>query len=479
MLVRSEKNSFAPINRIPPEILSLLLDYYDEKVTDRSLITLTHVCRRWRDIFTSRSSLWTQLRFTNIDKTRAYIQRSQSSPLELYLNEESIDEAFNPVISHLHRLISLTIHAYDPQNVLGHFRNHAPLLEKLEINSTRDWVLDATLFNGDLSSLRKLRLAGVITYFPWKRLANLQVVNLKAKRHSYRTSQILDFFESAPLLHTISLQYPMPDSSDAPPDRIATLRHLKVLTINPPPPQSAFLLRHLRIPSGASLVSEFFFDGEESPLLDFLPERSPNLKNLSHITSVKLWFDLQLKYIQLSGPSGSLRVLVEWGHFWEPSYARDCKILCSLSRQMPPTVQRLTVSMYEHSGPVEAEENPIFQMLSSMSNLRTLTLIDCNYLPFMVALDPEQHSPDLVLCPNMEELIIYAHEWSLFEVNHLIAMAEGRASGGAKLSSIIFVDLGSCGQREEMFRLREHVAYVEYRIEDKPPTWDDPPGESE
>ena len=33
-LVRSLKNSFAPINRIPPEILSLIPDYYDEHDAD-------------------------------------------------------------------------------------------------------------------------------------------------------------------------------------------------------------------------------------------------------------------------------------------------------------------------------------------------------------------------------------------------------------------------------------------------------------
>ena len=44
-LVRSVKNSFAPVTRIPPEILSDIPDYYDEDDVDQDLITLTHVCR--------------------------------------------------------------------------------------------------------------------------------------------------------------------------------------------------------------------------------------------------------------------------------------------------------------------------------------------------------------------------------------------------------------------------------------------------
>jgi hypothetical protein len=56
-LVRSMKNSLAPINRVPPEILSLIPDYCCEDDMDRDLVALTHVCRSWRDTFISRSSL--------------------------------------------------------------------------------------------------------------------------------------------------------------------------------------------------------------------------------------------------------------------------------------------------------------------------------------------------------------------------------------------------------------------------------------
>ena len=43
-LVRSIKNSLTPVNRIPPEILSLIPDHYDEDHADRDLIASTHVC---------------------------------------------------------------------------------------------------------------------------------------------------------------------------------------------------------------------------------------------------------------------------------------------------------------------------------------------------------------------------------------------------------------------------------------------------
>ena len=125
------------------------------------------------------------------------------------------------------------------------------------------------------------------------------------------TTQMLDFLESAPLLHTVSFRYPMSSSSGAPPGRTIPLRHLKVFTIDADPPHS-ILLHHLNIPIGASLVSKVYFLSGEFLLLDYLPKRSPNFSNISHITTVNLPFDPGRWFVQLSGPSGSLRMLGRW-----------------------------------------------------------------------------------------------------------------------------------------------------------------------
>jgi len=57
-------------------------------------------------------------------------------------------------------------------------------------------------------------------------------------------------------------------------------------------------------------------------------------------------------------------------------------------------------------------------------------------------------------------------------------MTKNRALGGTKLSSITIVGLGEPVPDREMFELREHVAHMECRVEDAPPTWDHIPGES-
>ena len=233
-LVRSIKNLFAPINRVPPEILSLLPDYCCEIATGLDLIALTHICRSWRDTFTSHSSLWTRLNFKDIEKICTYIQCSRSSPLEFYLEGDTIiHDVFSLVIPHIPQLKSLTVNAYTLPSVLEHFHCHVPLLEKLDISvsTAARVVLDSSLFNRDLSSLRDLRLGGVITRLPWKNLANLQVFDLNTPVHTYRTTQHLDIFESAPLLHTVFLTCSMPSSSDAPLGQIVRLPRLKTFSI--------------------------------------------------------------------------------------------------------------------------------------------------------------------------------------------------------------------------------------------------------
>ena len=479
-LVRSLKNSFAPINRIPPEVLSTIPDYYLEDGTDRTLIALTHVCRGWRDAFVSRSSLWSSLDFTNVDKTLTYIQRSQSSPLNIRLGlREAIDVDFAPITPHVRRLKSLTIKAHALPTVLTSFRFHTPPLEKLCINiiAPREPVLDSTLFNkGYLPSLRELRLGGVVMGFPWKNLANLQIFDFQSRFDGYSTTQILDFFESAPLLHTVSLRYPMPSLSNAAPGRIVPLHHLKVFTIDTDPLHS-ILLRHLHIPIGASLVSRFSFRGVESPFLDYLPDRSANFSNLSHITTINLLFNPGRGFVLLSGPSGSLRMIAEWARRGDPSLdTKPHQILRSLGHLTISTVQRLTIFAYSHSRPAKAEECPIFQTLSSMNDLRTLVMIDCNNRPFTCALDPQKNPSSLILCSKMEELVLYIKIWDVFDIRFLIKMAKNRASRGAKLSLIRFVDRRGRGLREEALKLGEHVTHVEYRVDDTLPAWDDIPG---
>ena len=358
-LTRFLKNSLAPVNRIPHDVLSLIPYYCAKDYADRSLITLTHVCRGWRETFTARSSLWTRLDFLNIDKTRTYIQRSKSAPLHVCLQglgrSASTDSGLYLVVPHVCRLKSLVIHSKTLPDIPTYFRHQAPLLEELEIltASPDAPILDSTMFDGDLSSLRGLSLRGVVTHLPWKNLTHLRNFHLCCPPgHEVTVTRLLDVFESAPFLHRVAVENAIPNSSDAPRERIVPLRHLNSLAIDAFP---SVLLNHLHIPIGASLVLGDRFRGEESPLLDYLPDKSPNLKNLSHINMVNFSFDFDSKYTQLSGPSGCLRLAAYWDN-WE--FAVDHRIFCSISPPILFTIQRPAVSKYLHPVRIGVEEYP-------------------------------------------------------------------------------------------------------------------------
>lgn len=470
-MVRSLKNSFLPISRIPPEVLSLIPDYCEEEYVDRASITLTHVCRRWREAFISRSTLWTHLDCMDVDKTRTYIQRSKSSPLRIFIfdtwGKRCPNHAFSLVIPHISRIRSLMILAGAIPDLLRHFCCHPPLLEELDINITLlpTLTIDNAMFGGDLSPLRRLTLIGVVTHLPWRNMAKLTVFKLHCPlMYEVAVTRILDFFESVPLLNTVDVTNSIPDSSDAPPGRTVSLRHLKTLSIATGPVHS--ILSHLRIPIGASLRVWTTFGSQTSPLLSYLPETSFNILSLSHIAAVDLCFHLEDKCVQLSGPSGSLRLFARWTNRRIPLSTMDHRILRSLGPRVCSTTQRLVILGYINRSPADTEGCPIFHTLSSMNNLRTLVLSQCYHRPFLFALDPGKNSSKQVLCPDLKEIVFYTASWGY--AGSLIGMAKRRAVKGVKLLSIKMIGLGAPPMDANVVKLREYVTQVEYRGDTAP-----------
>jgi hypothetical protein len=478
------KNSFAPINRIPGAILSLIPNYCERRDADKDLITLTHVCRAWRGLFISHPSLWARLDLTNVDKTRAYIKRSRSSPLDLVLCEGEgehkpyLEDAFRLAVPHLRRLKFLTISGTSDhfQNLSKYLSPSVHVLKELTISltCTPAPTLDNMLSTWDLSSLRTLTLGGVITHLPLKNLRSLTTFELSwAPDNAITMARLLDFLESAPRLRDITLCHSIPTSSNAPPGQVVPLPHLKKLTVFADPVHS-ILLNHLSIPAGASLVLGFKFSGDKSPLPDCLPKTTKDLKNLFWITTVNLRFDKVEKSAQLTGPSGEIHIFGCWEGEAKmtPSLDLDRQILQSLSYFPLCLTRRLAITKYEPSTVTEINESPPYHVFLCTRALRTLTLIRCNSLPFILALDPGLNPLKLVPCLHLEELVLYVETRNAFNIPELINMAKERALKGAKLRSVTIVGLDELVSGKEVFKLREHVEHVEYRFEEESPEWD-------
>jgi hypothetical protein len=464
-LIRSWRNRLAPINQIPPEILSLVPDFWDMNERDQDVITLTHVCRTWREMFTSRSALWTDFDCIDEDKTRVYLERSKSSPIRLQLARDgglTPSDPFFEIIPHaIGRLKSLYIEGTPEylKDIIAQLSHPAPLLETLLIHGgcesqpRRSPALTPTLFNRDISSLRELCLVSVLTELPWRSMVNLTLFVLAyMSPGEVSVTQVLDFLEGAPHLGEIQLHFTTLTSCTQD-ERLVSPVCLKRIEINSCGP-SSLLLNHLLIPVGAELTIEA--ESLSSLIRDHLPRSLDNLRNFSNFTTIRLDLDRSNPGIQFSGPNGQVNTTT-------PASRTDptCLALESLAQFDTSKIERLEIER----GDPPSSESPCRALLP-MKALRTLTLSQCNSPhTFIGALHPDMSSSEAVVCPKLEELTLMLRtDGKIFDIKRVTGMAAARASKGAKLKSVRII-----GQdkfvRTDVLELEEHVLHVECGLE--------------
>jgi len=390
----------------------------------------------------SRASLWTNLDCANLEKTRVYLERSKSSPIHLSLYRHGCLDPFIEIIPHtIERLKSL---GFDPmagglQRITAHLSRPTPLLEELTINGGNDLVLPPTLFNGDLSSLRRLHLEYVRTELPWRNMANLTSF-LLVHTSPISVGQVLDFFESAPHLREVTLYFPTPTTGDRH-GRLVPLACLKRMYASSL--LSSFLFDHLLIPVGARLTMEVDLpipSAERRP-----PKFFDNLRNLPDFTVIKLTDD---PCMQFSGPNGEV--------FMAPRVKDTCLVLDSLAYFDTSKTERLEIKCGE-----SPNSDSLYRALLPMKNLRTLVLTRCiDPHIFVQALHPSMGPSGAVVCPELEELII--EHRGMFEIKVVVGAAAARASRGVKLKTVRIVSWYKGMQAQlDVSELKKHVLHVE------------------
>ena len=111
-----------------------------------------------------------------------------------------------------------------------------------------------------------------------------------------------------------------------------------------------------------------------------------------------------------------------------------------------------------------------------MNHLRTLTLAECDNLPFICALNPEKDDSGTVACPNLEELILYIREPDWFYIFELKEMASGRTRRYVKRPALTIIGLGKT-LPWEVFTLNGYFPCIEYKADAEPPARGAPPGD--
>jgi len=436
-LIRFWRNRVAPISRIPPEILVLLPDFWDGGY--EGVIALTHVCRAWRAVFTSRSSLWTNLNCVDLNKTEVYLERSNSLLINLSLDRDNhlspFDPFFQVIPNIIGRLKSLSVYG-TPENlqlITAHLSQPAPHLERLSIHggcnqvSPHSPTLTPALFNGDLSSLRKLCVEYICTELPWRNMINLaSFILTHTTPDGVSITQFLDFFESAPNLRTIDL-YSAAPTSGIRNRRLVSLVRLEWMYTAGGGPYS-LLLNHLLIPAGARLTTEVELPSPAGvdPPLRFLD----NLRNLHNFTTVQVSGDNSYPRMQFSGPNGEVGVTLK-----DPRVNGTHLVLGSLARFDTTKTERLEIV----NGNLMSN-NHLYHALLPMKDLRTLTLSQCRRPHiFVCALNPTVGPSRIMVSPKLEELVIILDREE-FDIRSVIEAAEVRALGGAPLRTIRVVD---------------------------------------
>jgi hypothetical protein len=447
---------------MPPEILALVPDFWNKDCggRDRDLIALTHVCRTWREVFISRPSLWTNLDCEGRYRTRIYLERAKSLPINLSLQiNDSLPPChpFFKVVPHsIGQLKSLSIEGdlRCLEATAHHLCHPAPVLEELSIRgrygygSHHNPELSSALFNGDFPSLRKLKLKSVRPELPWRNMVNLTSIMLAHVSWGEDSiKQLLDLFESTPRLREVNLL--ATSTSGAQSGRLVSLPCLERMEITGGSSASP-LLDSLLIPVGADLEIEV--DLPDPPIKDHPPRFFDNLRNFPNFTDIHICIAGVSAEMQFNGPNGQVRVILTSSRFDDTGF-----VLESLDQFDTSKVERLRIDSCDFpSGDLP------YRVLLPMEHLRTLTLYYCRSPDiFAHALHPTMSSSGTVTCPKLEELVIVLAPWGTFDMKSVIGVAAARASGGTKLKSVRIVgDWDKFGQTD-VLELKKHVLHVE------------------
>ncbi|KAF8902091.1 hypothetical protein CPB84DRAFT_1707887 [Gymnopilus junonius] len=140
-----QRNTFIPISRLPPEILSTIFYFVKESAAEDSLYwtKVSHVCHLWREIAINSPSLWTNPPLASIRWTEEMLSRSKMASLAVSANFCAFSHRYAPTIDplplilpHTPRIKSLDLCHYDHyvmQRFLSQMPESAPRLEHLRL----------------------------------------------------------------------------------------------------------------------------------------------------------------------------------------------------------------------------------------------------------------------------------------------------------------------------------------------------------
>ena len=305
LLVRTEelKNSFQPIQRLPPDVIVEVVAYLNPRACGgdcQPLMTISQVCRYWRETLLSNPESWCFIRSEFPELVPLFLGRSGSYPLEIDLTSRS-SYAVGHIKPHAKRLAIMRCGA----NGLS-LLDHSPNLHTLSIAVARTPVvalglIKATFISGDMPTLRTLELLPfpVIPQFVrFKHLINLRI----QVAHSTLTA-VLDLLAANPSLEKVGLVGKFKDVEDGRAAGSTVLGRLKFLSVERCAPRR--FLEKLTLPRGARVFIRY--DPHFISPTFTLQQSMERYGNLRELTSLHVLMGFMSDTcLDATGPNGSI-----------------------------------------------------------------------------------------------------------------------------------------------------------------------------
>ena len=330
----------AQIDRFPPEMLVAIFvhlskpDLWGLKPSSfiLDLVSVTHVCKFWRQVAIDTPDLWSEIHMTNLEAVDTFLERSRTTPLNVDLNS-AYEDVLRSVGSHTHRLRHLSLSAsrsrgYDPFATLT---NPAPLLERLVISCLAD-LQPRVLFDDQVPRLRELKIFASSLWLK-TRFANLTSLHLTLYDSTRTHSQFLPFLDMLRRCPTLEEMYIWWNLYDiVPPTTAQTptvpLPRLRKLLLRSFCFQNAKYLLHsfdLMADGIAIHLSDMNLGAEDNNFISRIQTVFPNNdpRQPSLVSSTKLELSFHIKppeiIIHAIGPHFSIRIDTSWNDYDYPN----------------------------------------------------------------------------------------------------------------------------------------------------------------
>ena len=482
--LRSLESILQPINRLPMDVFVLIPRFTREEErlqfvppTNKPLITMTHVCRSWRNTLLSTPSLWTQIDFSLSAKSQqaeVFLRRSGNQLLDIYHHlrgRDYVEPFLSTMLHNLFRLRGLSIVSYLPylEPLLRKFSALAPELKYLEIQSGSTMEPGAQLpnvFGGQMPKLTSLSLYLFHTNLCYLDLPSLTRFSFVTKKYT-SIRRLIFFLERCPLLEFVEIRLSDPLQAPTPPPRrrvcLAALRELR-LDITA---YTTGLLDQLILPK----CTEMMLKGRSTdgtlirrgtPVAQIHPSSIDHLPVTRGITkAVAIGGSCTF-----SGPSGNLS-------FWWSREIRESVDAHFFTSFFPVSLLQIRELLIGHGRwtrfgrawkRVAAGLRGAFEVLT---DLEGLTIVHCKMEPFLQTLG--ETVDGRILLPELQRLTVYVWCGDM-DVSALIQCTRSRKEHFRPLEEVTVVwekDPGAV-VRDEVESLREFVGELTHRVGEAP-----------